>query len=295
MKKSFLAGLFLAALLCPPVSAGVLDWFRSGRTQPTQSGPLPEIPTEVPPDFNRLVEELTVLVNNMATLQAMARDANFVYPNMVWEELLKKKVLQQFQLRAALTVVFAGGTKSGKSTTFNYVARQNLSKTDHRAAATKQAVVAVPPNLHVPNLALMFEGMQVVFDSSPEDATEDSGAIQKLLVRQVATLPSDMILIDIPDMDSDQVTNHQKAIDVTKASDVVIAMITPAKHGDHAVVDFFKALVTATKKPIVVIINQVPEFQLEGGEWKDYLKIFCQKTDIHPLAAYVSQIGRAHV
>ncbi len=241
-------------------------------------------------NFPALVEELESLQANLLLLHAFAQQTGLhVTPaQMLWKELLESKVLRQLRLRQALTIVVAGGTKSGKSTVFNHLATRRLSETSHIAAATKQAVLTVPDALYdLELIRSLFAEMQVVENADAHAATEDSGKTHKLLLRRAKNIPKDMMLVDIPDVDSENRDNWEKAYRTARASDVVIAMITPEKHGDEATNAFFRSVAAEAGKPIVLVINKVHEQQLQRGQWQDWLKVFCKSTGITPQRVYV--------
>jgi hypothetical protein len=240
--------------------------------------------------FPSLVAELELLHANMVALHVLAEATGMkVTPaDMLWRELLDKKVLRQFRARKALGIVVAGGTKTGKSTVFNHLAGREISKVSHISAATKQAVLIVPKALYdLPLLQLLYPDMELVENASPQAATEYTGTKQKLLVRAMDGLPDDTMFIDVPDVDSNETTNWEKAYAVTRSSDVVIAMITPEKHSDHAIVEFFRKVAKDAGKPIVVVVNKVHQSQIDAKEWVDWLNLFCKGTGINPIAAYV--------
>lgn len=240
--------------------------------------------------FPSLVAELELLHANMVALHALAEATGMkVTPaDMMWRELLDKKVLRQFRARKALGIVVAGGTKTGKSTVFNHLAGREISKVSHISAATKQAVLIVPKALYdLPLLQLLYPDMELVENASPLAATEYTGTKQRLLVRAMDGLPDDTMFIDVPDVDSNEVTNWEKAYAVTRSSDVVIAMITPEKHSDHAIIEFFRKVAKDAGKPIVVVVNKVHQSQIDAKEWVDWLNLFCKGTGINPIAAYV--------
>ncbi len=289
-------GLLFGCWICGPVYGifGLEElWKNFGSGQvPAPNGPASSDSIHDLRSFPALVAEIELLVANAVALESLASKTGLKGNEnlLLWKKLLGDKLLPQFQTRRAISVVFAGPTKGGKSTVFNNVARQgNLSTTHHVAAATKQNVVAVPKKLNDPRvLQALFPGMQIVPHTTAVAATEDTGETQKLLVREVPNLPEDILLVDTPDFDSDNLANWRKAWDVARLSDVVVMMITPEKHADHSIIEFSQKVVAQSNKPVVLIVNKVHTAQIDRGQWIDWLNTFCTKSGITPAAAYVS-------
>jgi hypothetical protein len=266
----------------------LLDWFGSGNGNSASTTHDPEL--ESLRSFPALVAELEIFHANLVALHALALETGVQVPDggMLWKELLEKKVLRQFRARRALSIVVAGGTKTGKSATFNHLAGRPISQISHIAGATKQAVVGVPPELYdIPLLQLLFAEMQLVENATAAAATENTGTVQKLLVQKIPELPQDLMIIDVPDVDSDNRNNWKVAYDVARVADVVVVMISPEKHGDEAIRSFLKEVAQQAGKPIVVVINKVHPLQIERQHWKDWLNKFCEDTGVSPIAAYV--------
>jgi hypothetical protein len=259
-------------------------------TAPSPAAPQDTSEIEELRHFPTLVAELELLHANLVALHTLAKATGMQVTtgDMLWQDLLDKKVLRQFRARRALGVVVAGGTKAGKSSVFNHLAGREISAVSHVSGATKQAVLVVPKALYdLPLLQLLYPDMQLVENASPLAATEHTGTKQRLLVRAMDGIPDDTMYIDIPDVDSNETTNWEKAYAVTRSSDVVIAMITPEKHSDHAIIEFFRKVAADAGKPIVVVINKVHQSQIDEKQWVDWLNLFCKGTGIDPIAAYV--------
>ena len=281
-----------------PAHAGLWDTFtglfQSKAPVETQSPMGPSV--EELKYFPKLVDQLELLLANMVALHTLAEQTGMRLPEegMLWKEILDGKVLRQYRAHKSLKVAVAGGTKAGKSTLFNHVAGKTISEVSHISGATKQTVLIVSKSRYdLPTLQLLNPGMELVTDATPEAATYDSGSVSRLLVRAVDGIPDDMTFSDMPDIDSDVQTNWEKAYKTARNSDVLIAVITPEKHGDQRILEFFRKVATEANKPIVVVVNKVQADQLERGDWADWLKVFCKGTGIKPISAYVAPYMQA--
>ena len=260
LKRVWILGL-LVALGSPRVSLGTWDnlfnWFDSNPTTPAPVAGLPEEMARLH-HFPTLVAELTQLYANLIAIETLARETGLqVGPEgLLWKELLDGKVIRQWRAKRALTVVVAGGTKTGKSTTFNHLAGRPISKVSHVSAETKQSVLTVPPSLSdFQMLSDLFPDLVLRDYRDPAASAEDTGSVHNLIVQSIQGMPDDMMFIDVPDVDSTNRTNWEKAYRVSRGADVIVAMITPEKHGDDATTEFFRQVAAFSQKPIVVVIK----------------------------------------
>ncbi len=207
---------------------------------------------------------------------------------MLWRTLLEKRVIPQSLGQQALIVAFTGPTKTGKSTTLNRVAGAEVAATGHLAGLTKQSTLLAHPSIaDTTILAPLFPSMTLVKRSNTEGATLPSGTVHYLEIEAANSMPVDFLYLDTPDFDSNETDNWEKARLAAQTADVIVAMISPDKHGDEVVREFYSSIVAASDKPVVLVINKVHPKQVERGQWKEWLRHWCVKTGIQPIAAYV--------
>jgi hypothetical protein len=198
--------------------------------------------------------------------------------------------LAQLDLPPLLVVAIVGGTNIGKSVIFNHLAGEVASASSPLAAGTKHPVCLAPPELADPALlGRLFEPFTLHAWQSPQDPLADTPE-NRLFWRIGPTMPSRLLLLDAPDVDSDVTVNWQRARAIRQAADVLVAVLTQQKYNDAAVKQFFRAAVEA-EKPIVVVFNQC-ELAADRDYWPRWLATFCQQTGARPELTYVVPYDR---
>ena len=150
----------------------------------------------------RAVAELEPLAAEVGVLPAAGRE---------WFELLHRKLLPQLDTRPLLIVAVVGGTNIGKSVIFNHLAGETASAATPLAAGTRHPVCLVPPEAaDGPMLARLL----APFELRPWTAANDSlsDAAEDIVFWRVGSnVPSRLVLMDTPDVDSDVTVNWQRA------------------------------------------------------------------------------------
>lgn len=243
-------------------------------------------------DFHSWSAAVKRLLDALAALEPEA-DRVGVAPvrESAWWELLRHKLSPQLELPPLLVVAVVGGTNIGKSVVFNHLAGEEASASSPLAAGTKHPVCLVPPGLEdAALLARLFEQFQLTRWHSAQDPLSD--ATENLLFWRVGErVPARLLLLDVPDVDSDVTVNWERAGAVRQAADVLIAVLTQQKYNDAAVKQYFREAVAA-QKPIVVLFNQV---DVEGDRdyWPQWLSTFTAETGARPELVYVVPYDRA--
>jgi hypothetical protein len=227
---------------------------------------------------------------NGIAVRRLASDLGYV-PNpseMRWLDLLEQRVIPHSLGQQALVVAYTGVTKGGKSSALNRAAGAKVVATGPVAGLTKQSTVLAHPSLaDAAILAPLFPSMTLVRRKDLVGATLPSGLIHYLEIEPVPSMPPDLLFVDTPDFDSTEIYNWQKARGAATMADVIVAMITPDKHGDDVGRRFYQSIAAESNKPVVLVINKVHLSQIEKGHWKAWLRFWCGKTGIQPIAAYV--------
>jgi hypothetical protein len=233
----------------------------------------------------RLLAALAALEPEATRIGAPAPTSN------AWYELLRYKLQPQLELPPVLVVAVVGGTNIGKSAVFNHLAGEEASASSPLAAGTKHPVCLVPPGFEDPAvLGRLFEPFELTAWRSAADALRDSDA-NLLFWRVGRQVPPRLLLLDVPDVDSDAVVNWERARAVRDTADVLVAVLTQQKYNDAAVKQFFREAVAA-QKPIIVLFNQC---DLEGDRpyWPQWLATFAGETGTRPELVYVVPYDRA--
>lgn len=208
-----------------------------------------------------------------------------------WYELLRQKLLPQLRDDAFLVVAVVGGTNIGKSVIFNHIAGYQASATSPLASGTKHPVCLVPPGFNEQHdLAAIFDGFKLCEWTAPDAALEESPEYQ-LFWQTSAKMPANLLVLDTPDIDSDAQINWQRADNIRRCADVLIAVLTQQKYNDAAVKQFFRQS-AAEDKAVLIVFNQcqLPE---DDEYWPLWLDTFCRETGIDPECVYVAPNDRA--
>ena len=207
-----------------------------------------------------------------------------------WYQLLRSKILPQLDIPPLLVVAVVGGTNIGKSVVFNHLAGENASEANPLAAGTRHPVCLAPEQLARPELLQqIFDGFSLRAWHSPADALNE-GNENLLFFRDGNRVPSKLLLLDTPDVDSDVEVNWDRAKAVREASDVLIAILTQQKYNDAAVKRFFRDAVDADK-PIIVVFNQC-HLEADADYWPKWLATFCERTGAAPELVYLVPADR---
>ena len=207
-----------------------------------------------------------------------------------WFELLERKLLPQLTDDAFLVVAVVGGTNIGKSVIFNHLAGCRASATSPFASGTKHPVCLVPPGFEQRHdLHSIFRGFELrewtVADAALEDHPEHF-----LNWRTSESTPSNLLILDTPDIDGDVRVNWERADNIRRSADVLVAVLTQQKYNDAAVKQFFRKAADEDKA-VLVVFNQVllPD---DETYWPIWLKTFCDETGVQPEFVYLAPADR---
>ena len=207
-----------------------------------------------------------------------------------WFELLRQKLVPQLGEQAFLIVAVVGGTNIGKSVIFNHLAGCKASASSPLASGTKHPVCLVPEGF-----TTQHDLKSVFPDFELQEWTDASLALQeddshRLFWRTASELPSSLLVLDTPDIDSDARVNWVRADAVRRCADVLIAVLTQQKYNDAAVKEFFRKA-GDEDKAVLIVFNQcvLPE---DEPYWPIWLETFCRETHIKPDAVYLTPSDR---
>lgn len=156
----------------------------------------------------------------------------------------------RLKLSADHTVVaLAGGTGSGKSSTFNALAELEISKVGVRRPTTSWATACVWGSDDADPLLdwLEIPARHRVLRDSMLDAGQ--GAENSRL--------SGVVLLDLPDHDSTEVTHHLEVDRLARMADLLIWVLDPQKYADAAIHDRYLAPLNTHKDVMLVVLNHI--------------------------------------
>jgi GTPase Era involved in 16S rRNA processing len=161
---------------------------------------------------------------------------------------VSSRVSERLRLSARHTVIgLAGATGSGKSSTFNALTGLELSAVGVRRPTTSWATACVwgsdgaqelltwlgiPPRHHVTRDSML--------DSNRADAAFDG-----------------VVLLDLPDHDSTDVSHHLEADRLVQLADVLIWVLDPQKYADAAIHNRYLKPMASHAKTMVVVLNHI--------------------------------------
>ncbi len=207
-----------------------------------------------------------------------------------WFRLLEQKLIPQLPDDAYLVAAVVGGTNIGKSVIFNHLAGSRASATSPLASGTKHPVAIVPLDF------ARNHALESVFpDFEPRAWTDSDGALQDtdadlLFWKSEDSLPDNLLVLDTPDIDSDARVNWERADNIRRAADVLIAVLTQQKYNDAAVKQFFRKA-AQEDRTVLVVFNQC-ELPEDEAYWPVWLETFCGETGLDPDFVYVAPNDR---
>lgn len=207
-----------------------------------------------------------------------------------WYELLQQKLRPQLGKSSFLVVAVVGGTNIGKSVIFNHIAGSRVSATSPMASGTKHPSVLLPAGFKESNsLTEIFPGFEIQ-EWVDADAPLKESQHHQLFWKQEQTLPENLVVLDTPDVDSVAEVNWERADQIRRSADVLIAVLTQQKYNDAAVKRFFRKAADEGKL-VIVVFNQVliPE---DEPYWPLWLGTFEQETSLQPYSVYLAPNDR---
>ena len=211
-------------------------------------------------------------------------------PGRDWYETLTRKLVPQLGGEPFIVAAVVGGTNIGKSVVFNHLAGTRASATSPLASGTRHPTCLVPADFASHHrLAEIFPGF-VLREWAEADGPLGEAYEHWLFWKTSAELPSNLLVLDTPDIDSDAPVNWLRADRVRHCADVLVAVLTQQKYNDAAVKQFFRKA-AAEDKAVVVVFNQclLPE---DEEYWPRWLETFSRETGIVPDLLYVAPNDR---
>ncbi len=231
------------------------------------------------------------LLNAVRALEATTRSLQLPpLAGREWFELLTTKLMPQLGDEAFLVVAVVGGTNIGKTVVFNHIAGSRASSPSPLASGTKHPTLLLPTGFaERHDLTQLFPGFTPSPSSVPEDAMREDNT-HWLFWHEEPSLPENLLVLDTPDIDSEARINWERADQIRRSADVLVAVLTQQKYNDAAVKEFFRKAASEAKL-VVIVFNQC---QLPDDEqyWPLWVGTFCEQTGIAPRHVYLSPNDR---
>ncbi|WP_109474474.1 GTPase [Ornithinimicrobium cavernae] len=163
---------------------------------------------------------------------------------------LVEKVRERWALKGGRTVVaLAGATGSGKSTLFNALVGEDVSVIGARRPTTSRATAAIWGGGDDPSELLSWLGIEARHHVGSGDAGSLDG----------------LILVDLPDFDSTEVSHRVEADRILERSDVFVWVTDPQKYADARLHNEYLAPLQDHETVMLVVLNQVDRVPDEDG------------------------------
>lgn len=160
----------------------------------------------------------------------------------------------RLRLSAEHTVVaIAGATGSGKSSTFNSLTGLDLSSVGVRRPTTSWATACVWGQEGADEL-LEWLGIAPRHQTM-RDSMLDTG--------QVDSAMQGVVLLDLPDHDSTEVSHHLEVDRLVVLADLLVWVLDPQKYADAAVHDRYLAPYASHKDVMLVVLNHIDTVAVE--------------------------------
>jgi hypothetical protein len=207
-----------------------------------------------------------------------------------WYEALHRKLLPQLAGHPFIVAAVVGGTNTGKSVIFNHLAGEHVSATSPLASGTRHPVCLVPEGFQREHdLAAIFRSFRLIEWTEPRAALENAPE-HRLFWKTSPALPSNLLVLDTPDIDSDAEINWLRADHLRHCADVLVAVLTQQKYNDAAVKKFFRKA-AGEDKAVIAVFNQCLLSEDEEY-WPKWLDTFSRETGVVPDLTYLAPNDR---
>jgi GTPase Era involved in 16S rRNA processing len=204
----------------------------------------------------RLVARGSDLGGRIDALQSAAEAARGRLDDVVVgdAEEVVERAAGRLRLSADHTVVaIAGATGSGKSSTFNSLTGLELSAVGVRRPTTSWATACVWGSEGAQEL-LEWLGIPPRHQTTRDSMLDRSGL---LTGRREDREMEGVVLLDLPDHDSTEVSHHLEVDRIVKLADLLVWVLDPQKYADAAIHDRYLAPLASHAGVMVVVLNHI--------------------------------------
>ena len=213
------------------------------------------------------LDKAIVSLENVVT----ASERHFHEDDVKGHSLIERATARLNNTDVMTLAVFAGATGSGKSSLVNALVGEEIA----RVAPTR-------PTTSVP----------LAISSRDVGASLDAFYIPQRHISQ--SVPQDLVLVDLPDIDSTEEKNRTEAARMIEQADVLVWVLDPQKYADAVVHEDYLRHMTEHVKVMLVVVNQIDKV-LEGERWgllNDVRSLLAReglKLDVLPVSAHTGE------
>lgn len=151
---------------------------------------------------------------------------------------LAERAERRHQIDSGTTVVaLAGATGSGKSSLLNALAGQNIADVNATRPTTRRA--------------------QAVSATEHPELLSHLNIPTRTVIPEVFGSRDDLVVIDLPDIDSDHHEHRQIADDLVRTVDVLVWVLDPQKYADTVIHDDYLVNLAEHAEVSLVVLNQI--------------------------------------
>lgn len=184
--------------------------------------------------------DTVTLVDGLEQLDVAVNLAAGKLPGRATDEaaaLLERARGRQAQGLEHTVVAFAGATGSGKSSLLNAFAAHDVAEATMRRPTTSEALAVSRGQS-----SALLAWMGVENQHTVEDLPEDGG---------------NLVLLDLPDIDSTEEDNRRQAEYLVARSDVIVWVLDPQKYADAVIHEDFLRAQVEHSAVLLVVLNQI--------------------------------------
>ncbi|MEP7736493.1 GTPase [Nocardioides sp. 31GB23] len=172
-------------------------------------------------------------------------------------EKVVDRATSRLRLSAGHTVVaIAGATGSGKSSTFNALTGLELSAVGVRRPTTSWATACVWGS----------DGAGELLDWLGIPPRHQTTRDSMLDTRRESQALEGVVLLDLPDHDSTEVSHHLEVDRLVALADMLVWVLDPQKYADAAIHDRYLAPLKTHEGVMVVVLNHIDTVPADGRE-----------------------------
>jgi len=193
--------------------------------------------------------DLDERVSGLAQASAAAR-GRVPDPDVDRAEAVAQRAMARLRLSADHTIVaLAGATGSGKSSTFNALSGLDVAAIGVRRPTTSWATACVWGARGAAEV-LEWLGIPVRHQVMRDSMLDSRGEDDEL---------SGLVLVDLPDHDSTEVSHHLEVDRLVELADLLVWVLDPQKYADAAIHDRFLRPMSANAETMLVVLNHIDE------------------------------------
>jgi GTP-binding protein EngB required for normal cell division len=172
-------------------------------------------------------------------------------------EMLVERASERLRLSGEHTIVaLAGATGSGKSSLFNALTDLELAGTGVRRPTTSWALAC----------AWGPDGAQGLLEWMGIPARHQVSRMSMLDTSAEDTKLDGLVLLDLPDHDSTEVSHHLEMDRLVQHADLLVWVLDPQKYADAAIHDRYIKPMAAYSDVTLVVLNQIDRIPFEERE-----------------------------